>query len=677
MNIAHYAKITMTVVIGLIIIGCGSVTNTSPITEDPDTDLIQINKLVYYQSCDELVDSLQQESIQKMEESLDSYIRCYDDYGEGDEDIFISADSPSTGSEGSGNSFTGTNTQEANVDEADIIKTDGTYIYVATDEGIDIFKAWPLDQFQKIQTYALEHRPSKLYLSDGKLIALTTYYDSEGLGTPTSNLYYAAYGSSTTAKTEVTVLDVQDPQNPVVEQVKWIEGSLLSSRMIDGVVHVLSSQYYGYSTEYPTIDWELRADYCTDPVAKLQIDQIIADSKLSQKEIILATTEADYLPTHGDQNSEQTIGCESLVADSSSDTNLIGLLSLEIDSQKEQISFIKGRSHVVYASTKSIYLATQEWTEDETHVHKFALNVSSGLHAYFGSGGVAGHIQNSFSMSEYEGAFRIATTLGRVSRDGVTEVSNNIFVLDANNVDLPVLGSIVNIAEGEQIYAARFFGKKGYMVTYKKVDPFFVFDLSDPTNPILEGELKMPGYSTYLHLLDDNHIIGLGKDAEEAEEGDFAWFQGLKLAIFDVTDGNNPTLTDDEVIGSRGTDSKALYDHHAFTFDAQTGILALPLSLHDGSEGGNDYGIFQYNGVHLYSLDDQSGIETIAEIALPDGSTNPERTLMMSDDTASGLYVLDRGNLYLIDMNGSYQIIGQEAVSNEVYTCFDICYGDI
>ena len=173
-------------------------------------------------------------------------------------------------------------------------------------------------------------------------------------------------------------------------------------------------------------------------------------------------------------------------------------------------------------------------------------------------------------MDEYEQHFRIATTTRQVW-DSDKMSSNNVYILDD---ELDVVGELEDLAPGEKIYSVRFMGKKGYIVTFKKIDPLFVIDLSDHSNPLVLGKLKIPGYSDYLHPYDENHLIGIGKDTVEAADEltesrglDFGWYQGVKMAIFDVTDVENPIELHKVVIGDRGTDSPVLYDHKAFLFD--------------------------------------------------------------------------------------------------------------
>jgi uncharacterized secreted protein with C-terminal beta-propeller domain len=215
---------------------------------------------------------------------------------------------------------------------------------------------------------------------------------------------------------------------------------------------------------------------------------------------------------------------------------------------------------------------------DKTVVHK--INIHKDEIKYVAEGEVLGSVLNQFSMDEYDGNFRIATTSGDFYSG---ESMNNLYVLDDN---LELIGSVEDLAKGEKIYSVRFMGKRAYMVTFKKVDPLFVIDVANPKAPKVLGYLKITGYSDYLHPYDENHIIGIGKetiaasdDAIDSRNLQFAWYQGLKVSLFDVSDVENPTEVGKIVIGDRGTNSDALYDHKAVLFDLEKGILVLPISL--------------------------------------------------------------------------------------------------
>ena len=216
-------------------------------------------------------------------------------------------------------------------------------------------------------------------------------------------------------------------------------------------------------------------------------------------------------------------------------------------------------------------------------------------------------------MDEYNGYFRIATTTGHVARNMEEATSaNHIYVL---NLNMSIVGKIENIAPGETIYSARFMGNRCYLVTFKKVDPFFVIDLEDPTNPKILGKLKISGYSDYLHPYDENHIIGIGKETVEAEGGDFAWYQGVKISLFDVSDVENPKEISKYVIGNRGTETPVLYDHKALLFDKNRNLLVIPVLVAEINEEEYPEGVppyihgeYTWQGVYVFKISLEEGI---------------------------------------------------------------------
>ena len=215
-------------------------------------------------------------------------------------------------------------------------------------------------------------------------------------------------------------------------------------------------------------------------------------------------------------------------------------------------------------------------------------------------------------MDEADDHFRIATTRGSVW-DSEVPSTNNLYILDQS---LNTVGSLEDMAPGETIYSTRFIGDRGYMVTFKKIDPLFVFDLSNPESPQILGQLKIPGYSTYLHPYDETHILGFGKDAEDGSEEeiavrdlDFAWYQGMKVALFDITDVTNPEQLFSVGIGDRGTESELLYDHKALLFSAAKNLLAFPVSVAEVPEGSSadTYGDTVFQGAYIYNLNLEDG----------------------------------------------------------------------
>jgi uncharacterized secreted protein with C-terminal beta-propeller domain len=209
----------------------------------------------------------------------------------------------------------------------------------------------------------------------------------------------------------------------------------------------------------------------------------------------------------------------------------------------------------------------------KTVIHRIAIE-EDGLIEYGARGEVPGRLLNQFSMDEDGNRFRVATTSQFWSQFGGSVVHNNVYVL---NSDMKIVGELEEIAEGESIYSARFMGDRLYLVTFQQIDPFFVIDLSEDDPQIL-GELKLPGYSNYLHPYDEDHVIGIGKETKADQYGGVQVL-GVKLALFDVSDVSDPEVVDVYEIGGSGTESEVLYDHKALLFDRDQNVLSLPVSI--------------------------------------------------------------------------------------------------
>jgi len=504
-------------------------------------------------------------------------------------------------------SYSSTNVQVEGVDEPDIVKTDGTYVYIVSTQQLYIVKAYPPSTSKIMSTISFDnYTVSNMFINDDYLIVFGTPYDMpvydhyEKIDEPSIAPYYYYEPS-----TKIMIFDLNDISDP--KEIKTIEmdGYYFNARMIGDFVYVISIQN-NYNI-YPLM--EENESYA---IPTITVDNIT--HKIPANDIYyIDSPEAIETTTH------------------------IASIAL-LDMTVTQKTFLLGSSQSLYASTKNIYLASTHYAhqpflltslslsenDQMMIIHKISVDGTDIF--YEGKGEVPGRILNQFSMDEYDGYFRIATTSGNNWGEG-QQTSNNIYVLDEN---LKQVGSIEQIAPGEEIYSARFMGEKAYLVTFKKIDPFFTIDLSDPYDPQILGKLKIPGYSDYLHPLDENHIIGIGKDTVEALEEeewrniDFAWYQGLKIALFDVSDFENPVELSKVIIGDRGTDSPALYDHKAFLFDSEKNLLVIPVSLYEidedvkqknGNYTGNIYGEFTFQGAYVYDLTVENGFKLKGKIS--------------------------------------------------------------
>jgi uncharacterized secreted protein with C-terminal beta-propeller domain len=247
--------------------------------------------------------------------------------------------------------------------------------------------------------------------------------------------------------------------------------------------------------------------------------------------------------------------------------------------------------------------------KESTLVYKFGMKDAQ--LTYLCKGEVPGTILNQFSMDEHRNHFRVATTKGNTMATDERISKNNLYILDDM---LSITGRIEDMAPGEKIYSVRFMGDRAYVVTFKTVDPLFVIDLKDPVKPAILGALKIPGYSDYLHPYDENHIIGFGKDAIDMKGQ--AYYQGMKIALFDVTDVSKPIQEFSEMIGDRGTDSELLRNHKALLFSKEKNLMAFPVTLMEVKSSSDkikanilQYGEFTFQGALVYHLDLANGFK--------------------------------------------------------------------
>jgi inhibitor of cysteine peptidase len=499
--------------------------------------------------------------------------------------------------------FSTTNVQVEGVDEADILKTDGKYAYLVSGNNVFIVDAYPGENMEIISKISFEEDeiPTEIFITDNKLLVFTRtgysyyYYSKKSSETKCADGVKCVPEFGRNGIVSAKLYNIVDRANPTLEKNVELEGSYVSSRLIgDNAYYVVNAQ----PRYEPYWDGNVYVYDSNDPIIPLQrIDGGV--SKIAE------ATEIGYIPG---------VPAQRFVT--------VAALNLNTKVLNKEIVAASGQS--VYASKSNLYLAerlynrpvpmpifssvfSSNWNNTEkTSIAKFKLD--NGNVSFVSEGAVPGKILNQFSMDEHKGNFRIATTVG-------WNGYNNVYVLDK---DMNTIGRLEGLAPGESIYSSRFMGDKGYIVTFKKVDPLFVLDLSNPIDPRVLGKLKIPGYSDYLHPIDENHLIGLGKDAIASEYGDFAWYQGIKMAIFDVSDVNNPIELHKTIIGDRGTDSYALRDHRAFLFDKEKELLVIPVTLAEISSVDKEkseeevgrwpqYGEYTFQGAMIFNVNNTTG----------------------------------------------------------------------
>ena len=474
-----------------------------------------------------------------------------------------------------------TNNQVDGVQEGDIIKNDGKYIYISTSRGLKIIDSNPKAP-QVIYTVPVPENTniSEIFTTGNKLIVIgqNNYFHIMNEPDPMDTLikpsimpprYYED-------RTNVLIYNIDNIEKPVLEREFLFDGNYLSGRLVDDSLYLINNKYInlGYNY-YDKSEIEIPLPHYTDV--------------LKNEKYEFGYDEIKYFPNYINSRYMYTIG-----------------IDLSDKVSKPDVDVYLGGSDTIYVSQESLYAAIADYSYDyrieqtdtfspeystSTVIYKFKLNDGNIVAA--GQGQVPGTIINQFSMDEHKNTFRIATTTGDMWRD---TSKNNIYILDENLNDL---GKLEGLAEGERIYSTRFAGDRVYMVTFRQVDPLFVIDTSNPKAPELKGMLKIPGYSTYLHLVDENHILGFGYDTEENQWGGTVT-GGLKISMFDVTNVSKPKETFTEIIGKAGTYSELLYNHKALMFSLNKGIMAFPLSRTSDNYKSD------FNGAYIYNVSNDS-----------------------------------------------------------------------
>jgi inhibitor of cysteine peptidase len=558
--------------------------------------------------------------------------------------------------------YSDTNIQVAGVDEADIIKTDGKYVYAMAQNSLYLAQGYPAESAQILAHVTIpEFNPQEFFVDGDRLMVFgSTYYSSDN---PTDTgqsdvqntaeperdigiMPYTVQGNLVAIK----LYDIKDRSNPKLLKSIDIEGNYLTSRKIGSDVYFVINSFPNFDYAHPLV---------TDIIPGYR--ETVGDARPASDLMPIANySEIGYiLPRQA--------------------ANFITVASLSMVDEARTMgkTVVVGSGENVFASLANLYIAQTSWpaynnigqpVADEvqsTVVTKFTL--SGGTVTYAATGKVKGHILNQFSMDEYEGYFRIATTIsGYVdNRDTST---NNVYVLDKA---LEATGSLEDVAPGESIYSVRFMGERAYLVTFLHVDPLFVIDLSQPAVPKILGKLKIPGYSDYLQPYDETHLMGIGKEVDPSIDADlihtenavyYTAIQGVKLALFDVSDVANPVEVYKEVIGDRGTESRAARDHKAFLFDKEKGLVVIPVTVAQLQPGQpkNAQGEYVFQGAYVYDLKLESGFSLRGKVTHYDtnetflksgeyfygGQSNITRSIYIGNV----LYTLSESRLQLSDL---------------------------
>lgn len=493
-----------------------------------------------------------------------------------------------------GGDFTATNEQVAGVNEADIVKTDGKFIYYANSDSVKVYLA---NNGKPVLTDEIKSKIDKekgeiiaynqLYIDKNRLVVIGT---REGLNNWIRPLEAMMEAKSIMPypdqRTYVYVGIYSINENGKLKLLKEVEvdGNMMSSRKTNNTLYLLSNKYvYSYegdaNSKFPLFkDSSLGLDY-----RELPLDRIM------------------YYPYRPADN-----------------YLLITAIDIQNTDKTANIQAFLGSGRDIYMTPDNLYVVAEDYSNTLGSITNIARFKIDGLKiGYSGGGYVKGSILNQFSMDEWDGNFRIATN--RWDR----ESSNSLYILDK---DLEQIGAIENLAVGERIYSVRFMQDKAYIVTFRQVDPLFVIDTSNPSNPKLLGELKIPGFSNYLHPISEHTLLGIGQDVDEktGQQG------GIKLSLFDVFDSANPKEIHSIVLGQSGSYAEVLNNHKALMVDNNRDIVGFHALLNKNSK---DFVRDMISGAVLVKIKDEKQLEILDTIAVEAGNNQyySEKRLLVID----------------------------------------------
>ena len=527
-------------------------------------------------------------------------------------DLAIAGAAERTAEDGAWSNYSTTNLQEFGVDEADIVKTNGELLVALSGNRLHVVDV--SGEPALLSTYELsEHTPQGLFLTETSAIVIgSTWSDLRPLAKEG-----IAFDRMWVAPTEVliTEIDLSDPSSPLEASTVTMAGSVLASRMVEGSLRLVVSSFPGQlpfvTPDQILAQWPVNQQQ--HPAAWSRAERLA----LSHNQTVVTGSEIDDWLTPvvitGDNGAVQTSrpDCGSLARPTEfSGLSLTSVVTFDGDlSLTDQFGLVSD-SQTVYATADNVYVATQLWRDwaaipepqwqqvagiTSTEIHRFDLSDPAEIE-YRGSGEVSGWLYSQWALSEADGYVRVASTnqspfWGQVG----PSTQSMVTVLELGSDALEQVGFVAGLGPDESIYAVRFVGDQGYVVTYRQIDPLYVIDLSDPTAPSVVGELKIPGYSAYLHPTSEGILLGVGQDGD-LDGG----ILGTQVALFDVTDPSNPRQLDK--VTFPGASSGAEWDHHAFLYwpgSENGGLMVIPLQGQKGDEWWNGSVAIELEGSRL------------------------------------------------------------------------------
>lgn len=512
------------------------------------------------------------------------------------------------GAGGGPTDVTGTNVQVAGVDEPDIIKNDGNRIFVLSRGKLMATRSWPASDLALQGSFPIPGTAREMFLDGDTVVVFSTQYQNGGYSTL------------------ATLLDVSNLASLKMAGQYTVPGSYRSARRIGPSVRVVTSGGIGWPTgvvpyfSYWGRTWK----------SETEIINAFTDVMTANEKAIRGASLRQLLPLakwqQGAQKAEFDLDCGAVHLS----TGVTALGFSEVSTFKTDVPAQLARQLIyeiadeVYADSDSLYFTSRHWwwnpsgpgDRDATYIHKFD-TTSPTAAKYVATGVIDGYLTDQFAMDEWNGNLRLAATVQE--RAPTWGTWNEVVVLGQVGARLVELGKSAKLAQGERITSARFFGDVGYVVTFRQTDPLFVFDLKDPSKPKKIGELKVPGFSSYIHPLDATHLLTIGTYVPET--GGFQ-SRAVQLAIFDVSDLTNPKQTHLQLLGNFSASSDAQSNHKAFNYFPAKKLLAVPLHEWSSGQGGPTGYWYQLKSeLHVYGVDAAAGFTARGTMSMADLST--------------------------------------------------------
>ena len=574
------------------------------------------------------------------------------------------ASAATTAGAGAVGDFTGTNNQVDGVDEADHVKTDGEHLYVIAGDGVDILDVSAVGGLAAVSHVATPGEERAIFLHGSRLTVISQESRWEPLvddGSTTVGRFACWWNYRWQSQVCVTVVDVSAADQPAIVETTRIDGWFVDGRAIDDRVIVVMQDSFAIpapaiiaippttttgtddtsgtggigSADEPELPLvaDLPVGTILPPWANDGTRYVYEDAAAYRARLERAwdrTAMPGYTVTvaAGSSGGELVVPGRTYLPVTPRDNSLLSVVSFDVGDAvpgPDSTTAVAGVTGQVYASASSLYVwATncgnwwdsldQTWT---TNIYKFDL--AGEAVPLVALGAVPGMAINQFAFDETaSGLLRVATTAGWGDA-----ASSGVFVLAAAaGGNLRTVGSVTGLAPGERIHSVRFIGDRGYVSTFRQVDPLFVIDLSRPTVPRVVGQLKIPGFSSYLHPLDDGRLLGIGRDVDPVT-GEVL---GLQLSIFDVSDAANPLRTATYTFPGNGWGSwsAALWDHHALGWFATHGILAIPVQQGSWWDGGS-------NGLVVFKVEPDKGADAFTNLGRIDHEDDVTRSVRVGD----------------------------------------------